>query len=107
MKGWELYSWPVDGEWHFTLAPGTNRAKTVDEITAKSAARGDPALVDVVGVDALATVLGRLAPGTDVLWVGGVDRGMAGTARPPADIVAAVERRGADLQVQVITLKSS
>jgi hypothetical protein len=29
MKGWELYSWPVDGEWHYTLAVGTNRGKTI------------------------------------------------------------------------------
>ena len=33
MKGYELYSWPVEDEWHFTLITGTNRLKTVEEIT--------------------------------------------------------------------------
>jgi len=32
MKGYELYSWLEDGQWHFTLITGTNRNKTVEEI---------------------------------------------------------------------------
>ena len=33
MKGYELYSWQVGDDWHFTLITGTNRLKTLEEIT--------------------------------------------------------------------------
>jgi len=33
MKGYELYSWGEGGHWHFTLITGTNRIKTMKEIT--------------------------------------------------------------------------
>jgi hypothetical protein len=36
MKGYELYSWSQDGEWHFTLITGTNRNKTLEEIISPS-----------------------------------------------------------------------
>jgi hypothetical protein len=32
MKGYELYSWSEDSQWHFTLITGTNRNKTLEEI---------------------------------------------------------------------------
>ena len=32
MKGFELYSWQAEGEWHFALVVGTNRSKTHEEI---------------------------------------------------------------------------
>ena len=32
MKGYELYSWPEDSQWHFTLITGTNRDKTLEEV---------------------------------------------------------------------------
>ena len=31
-KGYEIYSWPQDNLWHYTLITGTNRDKTVQEI---------------------------------------------------------------------------
>jgi len=31
MKGYELYSWQEEGQWHFTLVTGTNRNKTLSE----------------------------------------------------------------------------
>jgi hypothetical protein len=34
-KGYELYSWEEEGQWHFTLITGTNRIKTIEEITSK------------------------------------------------------------------------
>ncbi|MFC1940340.1 hypothetical protein ACFLXO_06645 [Chloroflexota bacterium] len=34
-KGYELYSWEEDNQWHFTLITGTNRTKTMEEITLK------------------------------------------------------------------------
>jgi len=34
MKGMELYSWQmVDGSWNYSLLTGTNRQKTVAEVT--------------------------------------------------------------------------
>ncbi|MFA5451414.1 MAG: hypothetical protein WC231_05450, partial [Dehalococcoidales bacterium] len=32
-KGYELYSWPKEEKWMFTLITGTNRTKTVKELT--------------------------------------------------------------------------
>jgi len=32
MKGYELYSWQEQGQWHFTLITGTNRNKQLEEI---------------------------------------------------------------------------
>jgi hypothetical protein len=31
-KGYELYSWQEDSQWHFTLITGTNRNKTLEEV---------------------------------------------------------------------------
>ncbi len=33
MKGYELYAWQSEGRWLFSLLPGTNRTKTVVEVT--------------------------------------------------------------------------
>jgi hypothetical protein len=33
MKGYELYAWESEGRWWFSLLLGTNRAKTVGEVT--------------------------------------------------------------------------
>jgi hypothetical protein len=73
MKGYELYSWPVDEEWHFTLITGTNRLKTVDEITTGQDMldTGGWVKVSVVGLDTLKAVLRRLPVGESVFWVGG------------------------------------
>lgn len=55
MKGYELYAWQSVGSWLFSLLPGTNRAKTVLEVT-------DPNLV-LKGVDALLRQLSALPEG--------------------------------------------
>jgi hypothetical protein len=60
-KGYELYSWPAAGEWHFALLPGTNRIKTFEEITSPS--------VRLDGIDALQEELAGLARGEQVFWV--------------------------------------
>ncbi len=73
MKGYELYSWPVDEEWHFTLITGTNRLKTVEEITTGEDVidTGGWVRISVVGVDPLKDALRRLPAGEPVFWVGG------------------------------------
>jgi hypothetical protein len=73
MKGYELYSWSDDNQWHFTLITGTNRNKTLEEITT-----GDDYIsedgwvkIQVVGVGALKTVLSKIPRGESVFWPGG------------------------------------
>jgi hypothetical protein len=61
MKGYELYSWQMQGKWFFALVTGTNRIKTFDEI-ASSGAR-------ISGVDALKSALDQLANGESVYWL--------------------------------------
>jgi hypothetical protein len=62
MKGYELYSWKIKGNWHYALVPGTNRAKSYEEITAKNAER--------VGTDALEAELMKIPRGEEVFWKG-------------------------------------
>lgn len=60
-KGYELYSWLGDGEtWRFALMPGTNRAKSHDEILADEVKPG--------GFDTLKAKLAMLAEGEIVTW---------------------------------------
>ena len=69
-KGYELYSWEEDSQWHFTLITGTNRTKTMEEITSKEDFISETALVKihVVGVDAIKDVFNRLPEGESVFW---------------------------------------
>ncbi len=61
-KGIELNSWkPIAGDWHFSLLMGTNRKKSIKEIT-------DPK-VTIVGVDNLKKKLSKLPKGENVFWV--------------------------------------
>lgn len=62
MKGYELYSWLQDSQWHFTLITGTNRTKTMEEITSAEDYISEAGWVNVhvVGVDAIKEVLSRL-----------------------------------------------
>lgn len=60
-KGMELYSWRPEGkEWHFSVLEGTNRNKTMEEITAPEET--------IVGLAALKKRLARLAIGESVFW---------------------------------------
>jgi len=70
MKGYELYSWEEDGQWHFTLITGTNRVKTIGEITSEEDFISEIGWVkiQVVGADAIKDVLSRLPEGESVFW---------------------------------------
>jgi hypothetical protein len=108
MKGYELYSWPVDSQWHFTLITGTNRNKTVEEITT-----GDDLLTDdgwvrihVQGVDAIQGVLSRVPAGEWVTWAGpSWAQGMLGAASditlPPQAIVDALKQHAEQLGLKL------
>jgi hypothetical protein len=71
MKGYELYSWEQDGEWHFTLITGTNRNKTVEEVTSTTPSGSVDGLVHihVVGQEAIKDVLSRVPPSEFVIWL--------------------------------------
>ena len=70
MKGYELYSWEEEGQWHFTLITGTDRIKTIEEITSKedSICETGWVKIQVVGADAIKDVLSRLPEGESVFW---------------------------------------
>jgi hypothetical protein len=71
MKGYELYSWPEDSQWHFTLITGTNRNKTLEEIISNANIISEDGWVHihVIGVDAIKTVLSRLPQNEEILWL--------------------------------------
>ena len=69
-KGYELYSWEEGGQWHFTLITGTNRIKTLEEITSEEEfiSKTGWVKIQVVGADAIKDVLSRLPEGESVFW---------------------------------------
>ena len=71
MKGYELYSWSENNQWHFTLITGTNRNKTLEEIISNTniISQDGWVHVHVVGVDEIKTVLSRLPQSEDILWL--------------------------------------
>jgi hypothetical protein len=71
MKGYELYSWPEDNQWHFTLITGTNRNKTLEEIISKANSVSPIGWVQihVAGMDTIKTVLSRLPQNEEVFWL--------------------------------------
>ena len=70
MKGYELYSWEEDNQWHFTLITGTNRTKTMEEITSKEdyISKNGWVKIQVVVADAIEDVQSRLPPNESVFW---------------------------------------
>lgn len=110
MKGYELYSWQEKDQWHFTLITGTNRIKTLEEITSggDNVTQGEWAKMHVLGVDELKTVLGRLPKNEEILWMNDLWSGQAGKdgdkiILPPGQIIDVVKERcgqcGLDLHV--------
>jgi hypothetical protein len=92
MKGWELYSWQMEGEWHFSLVVGTNRLKTFEEVSSPD--------VRVRGIEALKMELDRLARGEQVFWL---EQRVQGMERPPDEMTEAIQtycaERGIRLEV--------
>ena len=70
LKGYELYSWKEDNQWHFTFITGTNRTKTMEEITSKEDFISETGWVkiQVVGADAIKDVLCQLPQSELVSW---------------------------------------
>jgi hypothetical protein len=74
MKGYELYSWLEDSQWHFTLITGTNRTKTLEEIISEEDFISETGWVNVhvVGVEAIKVALSKLPQDEFVMWLAGV-----------------------------------
>ncbi len=97
-KGYELYSWEEEGQWHFTLITGTNRTKTMEEITSKEDFISETGWVKihVVGADAIKDVLSHLPEGESVFWcdelhIGQVAETNISLQLPPEQITGAIE----------------
>ena len=71
MKGYELYSWSEDSQWHFTLITGTDRNKTLEEIISNEDIISEAGWVRIhmVGIDAIKAVLSKLPQGAEVFWL--------------------------------------
>ena len=71
MKGYELYSWLEDSQWHFTLITGTNRNKTLEEIVSKEDFISEAGWVKihVVGVAAIQAALSKLPQNEFITWL--------------------------------------
>jgi hypothetical protein len=109
-KGYELYSWEEEGSWHFRLITGTNRTKTIEEITSEGdyVSRSGWVSIHVIGTEAIMGVLGKLPSGEHVSWSGELPTGQnTGTnlRLPPDQITGAIkvyaEGKGLDLAVTV------
>jgi hypothetical protein len=94
MKGYELYSWQEEGQWHFTLITGTNRNKTLEEIVSGDSIEPEDGWVDIhtSGVENIKTVLSRVPEYEFVSWNEGqfvvpTEQVIVKLILPPEDIV--------------------
>jgi hypothetical protein len=104
MKGYELYSWSEDGQWHFTLITGTNRNKTLEEITSRADFISEDGWVQihVIGVEAIKTVLGKVPREESIVWLAGMpsgqtQKGSMNFELPPEPIVSTIKEYAGQL----------
>jgi hypothetical protein len=71
MKGYELYSWSENNQWHFTLITGTNRVKSLEEIISNENTVTPDGWVRISaqGVDSIQNVLKGLPQHEAIFWV--------------------------------------
>jgi len=111
-KGYELYSWEEEGQWHFTLITGTNRIKTIEEITSKEDFISETGWVkiQVVGADVIKDVLSRLPEGESVFWCDELHIGQSTETDlqlPPEQIADAIEEYAKQCGLNfVVTVRS-
>jgi hypothetical protein len=90
MKGYELYSWQEDDGWHFTLMTGTNRNKTLEEITSGEYFISETGWVNIhcLGEEAIKTALSKVPPGEWISWRDGAFVSGGGIlALPPQNMI--------------------
>ncbi len=98
MKGYELYSWQEEGQWHFTLITGTNRNKTLEEITTGEDIGPEDGWVRIhaIGVDEVKTLLSRVPEGEFVSWCDGgfvlpTEEAVTKLVLPPVEIIEEIK----------------
>jgi len=69
-KGYELYSWQENNEWHFTLTTGTNRVKSLEEIISNenTVEAGGWVKISVQGIEAIQKALSGLPQHEAIFW---------------------------------------
>jgi hypothetical protein len=70
MKGYELYSWQEEDGWHFALITGTDRNKTIGEITSRENTLSETGWVHIhgAGEESAKSILGKIPSGSWVSW---------------------------------------
>jgi hypothetical protein len=112
MKGYEIYSWLEDSQWHFTLITGTDRSKTLDEIVSKEDFISETGWVkiQVVGADAIKDVLSRLPEGESGFWCDELHIGQSTKTDlelPPEEIADAIREYAKQCGLDfVVTVRS-
>jgi hypothetical protein len=112
VKGYELYSWEEEGQWCFTLITGTDRIKTIEEITSEQdfVSESGWVKIQVVGTDGIKDVLSRLPQGESVFWCDELYIGQSAQTDfqlPPEQIADAIEEYAAQCGLAiVITVQS-
>jgi hypothetical protein len=110
MKGFEMYSWNQDGHWFFSILPGTNRNKSLQEIQQnKYIASCSSSMENMEEVERLV----KLVPANDpVMWMGSLHASAISDhqirlAYPPTAIINAVKKVFAEQgrKLEVITPK--
>jgi hypothetical protein len=108
-KGYELYSWEEDSQWHFTLITGTNRLKTIEEVTSEGDSISETGWVkiQVVGADAIKYVLSRLPQGESVFWCDEVHVEQSTETDlqlPPEQIAGAIEEHAEQCSLDFVII---
>lgn len=93
MKGWELYSWPVGSNWNYSILAGTNRAKTLEEITSNP--------ITVSGKDSLKLLLSKFPANENLFWSGKTWNNNAGNLSLP-DQLTITEIQGYCTQKSIV-----
>jgi hypothetical protein len=62
MKGYELYSWPNGNDWNYSILPGSNRIKSLEEVNSNN--------IIVFGTDKLKRLLNRIPANESIFWEG-------------------------------------
>lgn len=90
MKGYELYSWQENDDWHYTVITGTNRNKTIEEISSDEDYISETGWINIhcTGEAAIKAILEKIPSGEFISWNNGsfVSDGF-NLMLPPLDIV--------------------
>jgi hypothetical protein len=111
-KGYELYSWEEEGQWHFTLITATNRIKTLEEVISREDFISETGWVktQAVGADAIKDVISRLPEGESVFWCDELHIGQSAETDfqlPPGNIANAIEEYAAQCGLDfLVTVES-